>query len=440
MQPDTSTLLTSLLKQAQVDTIVTSRLTSFDPITVSQYLSAYVNRMRRYDPTQLPLGMMYKVKLVDGSTRDSLRSILSETLRDYTSNDRIQVPLVLPGSGPGDGFPLDDFVDKLVEISLLSSPEEATDAFFASLSDSRCQFREFVLLGGMSIVEPIRVFDGVKLLLLSNSSAELPPWLPPLGFSDVPINAFLGGTVLAMNRYVSPRYQVPDLRIDQPDQDVYTTASRDVPHFNANAFCACLSLACETGVQQSVWWQYTPQDEIAAMQGDGGRLTAYSVKSHSGSKTISHQDVQEAKRIYEALERLDIGVRRRLEIPLTRWIGSMDRKSLVDQAIDLGIALEALYANDGGTEISFRLRIRAAKHLREDVEEQRAVTEQINRVYRLRSMAVHEGELPAKNLKVAGQAVEHGDLLQLGRELCREGILKVVMEGHLPDWKSMALA
>ena len=144
--------------------------------------------------------------------------------------------------------------------------------------------------------------------------------------------------------------------------------------------------------------------------------------------------------IYDAFEGLDAVARRGLDIPLTRWIGSLGSKSPVDQAIDLGIALEALYAADGGEEISFRLRIRAAKHLREDVDDQNAVSEQIKQVYRLRSQAVHEGQFSEKKLKVGGNAIEHGELLQIGQELCRQGILRVVMDGRLPDWRNMGLA
>ena len=169
-------------------------------------------------------------------------------------------------------------------------------------------------------------------------------------------------------------------------------------------------------------------------------MAAYSDRRQSGSKTISQKDVQEAVQVYESFEGLDAVTRRGLEIPLTRWIGSLGSKSLVDQAIDLGIALESLYAADGGEEISFRLRIRAAKHLCEDVDDQNAVSEQIKQVYRLRSQAVHEGQFSKKRLKVGGNALEHGELLKVGQELCRQGILRVVMVGRLPDWRDLALA
>ena len=439
MQPHTSALLAFLLRQAQVQIAITAVTKSLPPVTVSQYRATYLSRSGRYEPNQPPVAL-YKVELIAGPTQDSLRRILAETLQDFTRNDRIQVPLTLAGYGLGVGFPLDDFVNKLVELSVLFGPEDAAQIFIASLSDLRCGFQEFALLDGLSITEPIHVLDGVRLVPLSKSSSELPPWLPSLGFSDVPVTAFLGGTVLAVDRYVSPRYQDPNVEVGEPSQEVVTTASSDAPHFNANAFCACLSLACRTGVQPSVWWQYVPQNEIAALHGGGGRLTAYSVRRQSGSKTISQQDVQEARLVYEAFEGLDARVRRGLDIPLTRWIGSLESKSLVDQAIDLGIALEALYAADGGEEISFRLRIRAAKHLREDVADQNAVSEQIKQVYRLRSQAVHEGQFSEKRLKVGGKALEHRELLQVGQELCRQGILRVVMDGRLPDWRDMALA
>ena len=439
MQTHTSALLTSLLTQAQVHTVVAPFTKSLPSITVSQYRATYLSSSGRYDPNRSPLAL-YKVELIAGPTRASLRRILVEALQEFTLNDRVQVPLTLVGYSVGAGFPLDDFVDKLVELSVLFSPRDAAQIFITSLSDLRCKFQEFALLGSLSIAEPIQVFDGVRLVPLSKSSSELPPWLPPIGISEVPITAFLGRTVLAMDRYVSPRYQVPSLESREPGQKVFTTASGDAPHFDANTFCLCLALACKTSVQPSLWWQHVHQSEIAALHGGGGRLTAYSDRRQPGAKTISQQDVHEAKLIYEAFEGLDAVARQGLDIPLTRWIGSLGSKSPVDQAIDLGIALEALYAADGGEEISFRLRIRAAKHLREDVDDQNAVSEQIKKVYRLRSQAVHEGQFSKKKLKVGGNAIEHGELLQIGQELCRQGILRVVEDGRLPDWRDMGLA
>ena len=118
----------------------------------------------------------------------------------------------------------------------------------------------------------------------------------------------------------------------------------------------------------------------------------------------------------------------------------MDGKSLVDQAIDLGIALEALYVEERAPEIGFRLRIRAARHLREDPEERGTVIEQLRRFYDLRSDAVHRGELGPGKKKIRGKGYEHSEVIEMARALCREGILKVIYAGGLPDWERMALA
>ena len=66
--------------------------------------------------------------------------------------------------------------------------------------------------------------------------------------------------------------------------------------------------------------------------------------------------------------------------------------------IDLGIAFEALYLSDIGetTELSFRLRLHAALHLREDKADRKALMKEFQEIYKWRSTVVHTGALPKK--------------------------------------------
>ena len=162
--------------------------------------------------------------------------------------------------------------------------------------------------------------------------------------------------------------------------------------------------------------------------------------TYGSANEVSAQDLQVAKNLYEALQALDSTTRRVLNVPLTRWVASLDGKGLVGQAIDLGIALEALYVEDRAAEIGFRLRIRAARHLREDPEERGTVIEQLRRFYELRSVAVHRGELGAKKTRIRDKLYEHGEVIEMARALCREGIFKMIDDGGLPNWERMALA
>ncbi len=71
--------------------------------------------------------------------------------------------------------------------------------------------------------------------------------------------------------------------------------------------------------------------------------------------------MQEALALYRARRGLDTETARRLVVPIDRWIRSRTDRLTVDKFIDLGIALESLYINEGSTtELRFSLALRAA--------------------------------------------------------------------------------
>ena len=74
-------------------------------------------------------------------------------------------------------------------------------------------------------------------------------------------------------------------------------------------------------------------------------------------------------RIYKILVNPNSEVVAKLKIPIDRWIKSKAGTDPVNKIIDLGIALEALYVQDGGGDITYKFAIRAARHLGADKED-----------------------------------------------------------------------
>ncbi len=115
------------------------------------------------------------------------------------------------------------------------------------------------------------------------------------------------------------------------------------------------------------------------------------------------------------MKSLKEGDPQKLQVPITRWIKSKARQPLVDTFI----ALESLYLDPGTREQqSFRLRLRAALFPREGVNDREAIIKDMREKYRLRSKAVHEGEV---NNSEANQSFKES-----AEDLRRECIVKTM--------------
>ena len=158
--------------------------------------------------------------------------------------------------------------------------------------------------------------------------------------------------------------------------------------------------------------------------------------------------VEQAKCLYDRLMNFDSKDRGKLLIAIDRWIKSKASGTDADKIIDLGIALEALYLSNipEPTELSFRLRLHAAWHLRENEKDRKELMKEFREIYEWRSSAVHNGELPKKEIgtkskkkKIPYTEEEVAAFIQNAQSRCRESILKIVRDGGFPDWNSLIL-
>ena len=152
-------------------------------------------------------------------------------------------------------------------------------------------------------------------------------------------------------------------------------------------------------------------------------------------------DIEKAKCLYERLVGLDSNSREKLRVAIERWIMSKTDRTRVDQMIDLGIALEALYLSDidETTELSFRLRLRAAWYLGKNKEHRRALMKEFSEIYNWRSKVVHTGKLPNKTKRTTFTPEEVKQFIENAQDRCRESILKILKDGKFPKWSSLIL-
>lgn len=119
-----------------------------------------------------------------------------------------------------------------------------------------------------------------------------------------------------------------------------------------------------------------------------------------------------------------------LRIALDRITRSQRPKDLVNRAIDIGIALEALALHELGDgadrgELRYRIAIRMASYLGEKGFDPEQVFRDAKKAYQVRSKAVHEGRIEPneKVLGVLDRAEEMAIAMAVG-----------IVKGGFPDW------
>ena len=104
---------------------------------------------------------------------------------------------------------------------------------------------------------------------------------------------------------------------------------------------------------------------------------------------------------------------------------------IVDQFIELRIALESLYFPGGRDGLRFQVSNHGAWHLGRDFSERRDFQKILRDTYDVASRAVHAGG--------ADSLEKHRGLLPAAQDLCRRGILKRLGEDREPHWNELIL-
>jgi hypothetical protein len=140
------------------------------------------------------------------------------------------------------------------------------------------------------------------------------------------------------------------------------------------------------------------------------------------------------KKLLRGLAKLGMAERAALRIALDRLNQAVRRASIVDRAIDLGIAFEVMLLHGIGRrdtgELRYRASVRAASFIGGKRAERVTSFEIVRAAYDLRSAAAHEGHMP-KSKK--GQ---HEEQLRAAELLCAQIARRLIARGKFPDWDS----
>ena len=385
---------------------------------------------------------------------DSLRGVLEEFIDPET--DKIGLGFPTQGGNctrttiRADGFTdkdfessLQGFAEALVQAAAIIGVGKTVQLLAEWKRSEPIRFQMCTVLNGLSISAPVSPRDDIRVVPLALTTTQL-PHLPMMNGASP--KDYLGLTLLTVEFSASRAFFRP-----HPERHEHAVKSSSVDGTNFDLVCEALSLQGNCHVSWStVWEDYLDAAPLCLpIRGTWSRGKSRpkrlrsKVEQHdfeTGAVTITPSDdvvfqcldPNELRRTLEALRVAD----KPLRIAADRWRRSKrsdgsDR--LVDQYIDLRLALESLYlkdfVNEHSQEMRFRLALFGAWHLGGSLDERRSIRKTLRYAYDTASKAVHLGEVPE----------EARARLLLAQDHCRQGILKLLHEGSPRDWGDLVL-
>ena len=398
------------------------------------------------------LTQLLHTALTDSVTaRPKLLNFIRKELEEFILEDRIEsVSSVIIGYHPPNGYPLKDIENKLLKITRDQSVEAAVSAFDKCTTATPVSFKYCALLEGIYVDAETQIFDGVRLVPPLDSLSNLSQFFN-FNVPEWQLTSMREKTLLVVDASVSPVFI-----FHKPDPRGYYSGSTfrvkeysgRFPNFNESEIynddfyaelCQPLSLACNSAVQIRLQWRFLKKDEIFNLIPGRTESTQSGGIDLSGSSVrVGKSQIEEAKRIYDEFTRFNEKDKEKLRTVINRWIKSKTSQEDVDSMIDLGIAFESLYVPDSSGEITFKLGVRAALHLRDDLANRKALKKTFGEIYSWRSTAVHTGELPNKTRNTPFTQEEVDEFIEEAQNYCRDSILKILKEGKFPaNWDDL---
>ncbi len=342
---------------------------------------------------------------------------------------------------------LDVFARALVKGSALVGSGTVGSLLASWVEGRPVQYRSCVVLNGINVKVPLEPVAGIRIAPLPWSSDDLPDDLP-LPASSAPED-YLGRTIICVDTLATPPLFRPGPDGVHNPVQASTQSIADV-----DAVCEALALESDDFVEVAFQWNDygdlrevfpTRSSSIWARSGSSLRSQLKPGWSQSTDLQTGVVTVSPGDQPLSDLNETDLGntIRALMEpkyrgtrISATRLTRSRDSsQGLVDQFVDLRMALEALFlkdfTNEQSQEMRFRLSLIGAWFLGKDFEDRRRIRKTLRDAYDRASGAVHTGNIAYTN--------DNRELLANAQRLCREGILKLLREGPPTDWGDLVL-
>jgi len=307
------------------------------------------------------------------------------------------------------------------------------------LAASDLSYRMILALGGITLDSPCTVGQNITLL----------PWEKiPDSWGNREAIALLTGPGSFPNRPTAALVREITLPRQNVTQTEYQQGKHNfapVDYTDLRDALLCIGLVGPVAPYELLAWLEPP--EWAPILG-----VTLEAPFHEGSASSSQWPsgaAMQAQELCERFSRLSPSNKDLMRLRMQRLSSAMRRQNPVDAAIDLGITLESLFLNDTNEELSFRLRLRAARLLRQNYDDRVYVFNLVNDLYAVRSAAVHSGRLTTTNgffttelrkrLRSPYKSKPIKDLLKAGFALAAQAISYFLQTGE-PDWNQITLA
>lgn len=195
----------------------------------------------------------------------------------------------------------------------------------------------------------------------------------------------------------------------------------------------CITAIAETGTRLLHYW-IEPQEWAPWVPSRSSFGVDTTTLSHS--KKLEETDVHRVRESFLSLQNMSDSEQLRLRIPFDRLNKSyLSGIGNIEKAIELGIALESLYAPAKLSEgIAFAVRTRAARFLDGSSDQRSEIVKTLRDVYDLRSRAVHAGRFNAdSNNNKWKDENRVQNTLEKGQRLVGRSLIKVLQIGE-PNW------
>ena len=431
---------TQVLEQALSSVLIVDHSNPPATLPVQQYTELLRLHRSAYRPDERWALVLFRPLVSDDRTRNQLYSLVRQLLDPHVNEDRVQLATFAIHGGPGNGFEIGDLVANLVRLALVHGAAHAAALLHQAVEVSSCSYTENMLLSGIRLDASSTLTDEIRFITLPPSSRDFPAFMPSFLAPHVSADALAGATVLQLDCKVVPRFLNPTHQTYELDA-FGSEFSHQMPLFDGVAFrteefVRAMSLVAGHKVAVALRWSAVPPDEITNVSHGGGMQYDLS-QIGRGTQPLNAASLQEVMSLYRALCSLGTKDLETLRVPIDRWIESVGPRSLVDRAIDLGIALECLYLGSDRNELSYRLRVRAARHLGDSYSERRELDELVREFYSIRSSAVHNGSVP-DSVSVNGDTMSSNEFIALIGQLCLKAIRRFIDNGF-PDWRELVL-
>jgi hypothetical protein len=316
--------------------------------------------------------------------------------------------------------------------------EQTLDNLIRFLTATELPYRATLALGGITPDSACTLGPNITLLPWeelpdSHRKRESIAMLINLGVFIMPTAALVRDVTL-------PRLNVPETAV-RPG--IITPVAVD--YTDLRDALLCIGLVGPVAPYELFTWveppEWAPILEIAL-----GTPSALFHERDRHSRQWPSEGARQVWDLCQKLAQLPTNHRELMRLRMRRLNSAMRRQDPVDAAIDLGITLESLFLNDPERgELTFQLRLRAARVLGRDYDDRVRVFNLVNDLYVIRSAAVHSGHIPSlkqlrNRLRSPYKSGTTEDLLKAGFTLAAEAIT-AFLQGDQPqqDWLKITL-